>query len=160
MSYLDRNSKPTTSHDTTEDGDVGTPAAIATSKPVVRRSPKDAKPSSRRARSSRLIVTVVIAYIALNLPFYVLYTLSLIPGAIPWKVYFDAHTYLALMLLLNSAVNPFIYSLMGSNYRKHIRQALRCLCCYGKLSPPPSENSQIPRKCDRSDTQSTSEQSQ
>eukprot|EP00057_Strongylocentrotus_purpuratus_P000912 XP_001186640.1 PREDICTED: octopamine receptor beta-2R [Strongylocentrotus purpuratus] len=162
VSYLDRNAQPTTSHDTTEDGHGGTSAAITTSKPVVTRSPKDAK-SSRRARSSRIIVTVVIAYIALNLPFYAFYTLSLIPGAIPWKVYYDGHSYLGLMLLLNSAINPFIYSLMGSNYRKHIRQALRCLCCYGKLcaSPPPSENPQGSGKCDRNDTQSSiTEQSQ
>ncbi|XP_054755773.2 5-hydroxytryptamine receptor 2A-like [Lytechinus pictus] len=91
---------------------------------------------SRRGRSARIVMTVMFAYIAFNLPFYGFYTVALIPGAMSWNVYLNGHLYLAVLLLINSAVNPFIYALMGSKYRKHFRQVVRYLCCSFKICTP------------------------
>ncbi|XP_072167379.1 G-protein coupled receptor 54-like [Diadema setosum] len=93
--------------------------------------PSDAKPSAAkkpgRARSMRLVITVALLYIMLYLPFYAFYAASIIPNALPRKLYYEGHVYASLLLLINSAINPYIYVLIGGNFRRQICQLLPCL---------------------------------
>ncbi|KAL9957346.1 hypothetical protein ACROYT_G038973 [Oculina patagonica] len=74
---------------------------------------------------TKMAAVVSIAFAVCRLPNLVLYLLSQFEP----KLYdFDSPSYIISVLLvaLNSAMNPFIYTLQSTNFRQHIKVALCC----------------------------------
>ncbi|XP_078346736.1 allatostatin-A receptor-like [Oculina patagonica] len=74
---------------------------------------------------TKMAVVMSIAYAVCRLPNLVLYMISQFEP----KLYdYDSPSYIISVLLvaLNSAMNPFIYTLQSTNFRQHIKVALCC----------------------------------
>ena len=82
-----------------------------------------------KLKVTKMVIVVSILYAICWLPNLVIYMLSkFTPDLLGHGSYFFAHTFVISVVLvaLNSAVNPFIYALHSTNFRKHIKGALCC----------------------------------
>ena len=85
----------------------------------------------RKLKVTRMVAVISILYTVCWLPNLVLYMLSQFE---PDLYAYGSNTYITSVVLvgLNSATNPFIYTLCSSNFRRNIRGALS----FGKSTPP------------------------
>lgn len=85
----------------------------------------------RKLKVTRMVAVISILYTVCWLPNLVLYMLSQFE---PDLYAYGSNTYITSVVLvgLNSATNPFIYTLCSSNFRRNIRGALS----FGRSMPP------------------------
>ena len=82
-----------------------------------------------RLKVTKMVIVVSILYAICWLPNLVIYMLSkFTPDLFGHGSYFfaDAFVISVVLVALNSAMNPFIYALHSTNFRKYIKGALCC----------------------------------
>lgn len=78
-----------------------------------------------RRKVTKMVIVVSVMYAACRLPNLVVYMLTQLK---PDLGAYGSKTYVASVVLVgfNSAMNPFIYALQSTNFRRHIKGALCC----------------------------------
>ena len=82
-----------------------------------------------KLKVTKMVIVVSVLYAICWLPNLVIYMLSRFnPDLLEHGSYFFADTFVISVVLvaLNSAMNPFIYALHSTNFRRHIKSALCC----------------------------------
>ena len=82
-----------------------------------------------KLKVTKMVIVVSVLYAICWLPNLVIYMLSRFnPDLLGHGSYFFADTFVISVVLvaLNSAMNPFIYALHSTNFRRHIKNALCC----------------------------------
>lgn len=83
--------------------------------------------NARNSRTVRLLVTIVVVFFVLVTPcnlFYLMYHFSAVH--LPGDMIYPIYSLLTMLLMLNSCINPVIYTQLHSSFR---RTVLRILCC-------------------------------
>ena len=101
---------------------------------------EDAKHLARRKKTIKWVFIVVIFYALMWLPCHVVHMWMAFDPHVTAEtpLYIELHTAANVLMFVNSSVNPYLYTLAGSSFRKHVKDVAYC-CCGGVLRNKPKE---------------------
>ncbi|XP_033625510.1 G-protein coupled receptor 54-like [Asterias rubens] len=104
--------------------------------------------SIRRRRSVNSILFVIILYVLCWLPVHVVHLwMAFDPEVEPTDaLYTELHTAANVLLFMNSSVNPFVYTLGGPSYRRHIKTLAISIVKCRFNQPDPRRQQSISRR--------------
>ena len=101
---------------------------------------------AQRKRTIIGIFIVVLFYILMWLPVHVVHMWMAFNPEVDAQtpLYIMLHTVVNVLMFINSSVNPYLYTLAGSSFRRHLGDIGNCLMC-GALRKRSSSKAAIPR---------------